>query len=119
MSEGGDFRANRLRPYAVTGGRTRGAVDLPVEAMVRTTPAGTQATPRLASEGQRIVRLCVEPLSVAEVSAHLRLHLQAVRVLLGDLVDEGLLERSASPSPAEVSRDLQLLERVLDGLQSL
>lgn len=116
MSDGDDFRATRLRPYAVTGGRTRGGVELAIEAILRTTAAGRRAGDHLSLERQQIVRMCAEPLSVAEVSAHLGLHLQAVRVLLGDLVDEGYLETSAR---TDARADLRLLERVLDGLQSL
>ena len=119
MNEPDDFRSTRLRPYAVTGGRTRGRVHLDIEAMVRTTPTGLRASDRLDCERQRLVRLCAEPLSVAEVSAHLGLHLQAARVLLGDLVSEGYLETSSGAGPAGRRPDLQLLEKVLDGLQSL
>lgn len=119
MSEPDDFRTTRLRPYAMTGGRTRGLVQLDIEAMVRTTAKGLRASDHLDHERQRLVRLCVEALSVAEVSAHLGLHLQAARVLLGDLVSEGYLEASSVAGAAGRRPDLQLLEKVLDGLQSL
>lgn len=119
MSQDDDFRATRLRPYALTGGRTRGGVDLAIETMVRTTPTGERSGQRLGFERQRIVDLCREPLSVAEVSAHLALHLQAVRVLLGDLVAEGYVATTSAPTPVDSRPDLRLLERVLDGLNAL
>jgi hypothetical protein len=119
MNGGDDFRATRLRPYALTGGRTRSGVHLAVESIVRTTGHGARASEHAGVERQRILRLCREPLSVAEVSAHLGLHLQAVRVVLGDLVGEGLIETTATTTPAGYRPDLVLLERVLDGLQSL
>jgi hypothetical protein len=119
MSGRDDFRATRLRPYAVTGGRTRGGVDLAVESIVRTTTRGARRADDLDRDRQRILRLALEPLSLAEVSAHLGLHLQAVRVLVGDLVVDGLVETTANPTASGDRADLRLLERVLDGLQSL
>jgi hypothetical protein len=119
MSEDDDFRATRLRPYAVTGGRTRSRVELGIEAMVRTTPAGARGGVNLGVERRRITEMCRKPLSVAEISAHLDLHLQATRVLVGDLVAEGHLETSATGAGGERRPDLRLLEKVLDGLQSL
>jgi hypothetical protein len=114
-----DFRASRLRPYVVTGGRTRGGVDLAIETMLRTTSAEVLDEPT-AGDRSRILHLCRQPLSVAEVSAHTGLHLQATRVLLGDLVAEGHLTTSPSaPVTVDGRPDLRLLERVLDGLQSL
>lgn len=111
--------ALRVRPYLLTGGRTRSAVMLPLEAIVRTTPEGAQRMARLDHERRRIVELCLHPQSLAEVSAHLRLHLQVARVLCGDLIAEGLLGSHAATTPAPERPDVRLLERVLDGLQSL
>lgn len=113
---------SRVRPYALTGGRVRGPVDLPVEAVVRTTATGLAAADRSGRGGperRRIVALCREPLSVAEVAARLGLHLQATRVLIGDLVHDGHVEITGTPTAVAPSADLRLLERVLDGLQSL
>jgi hypothetical protein len=114
------FTSLRVRPYLLTGGRTRSAVDLPLEALVRTTPAGVSRSPQLGHERQLIVELCTEPQSVAEVSAILKIHLQVARVLIGDLVNEGLVAtNTATPHQPTARPDLRLLERVLDGLQSL
>ncbi|MGF1596668.1 MAG: DUF742 domain-containing protein [Acidimicrobiales bacterium] len=111
--------ALRVRPYLLTGGRTRSAVDLPLEAQVRTTPAGEEADDGRSPEHREILALCAEPHSVAEISALLDIHLQVARILVGDLVSEELVTTStASPLPSE-RPDLHLLERVLDGLQSL
>jgi hypothetical protein len=113
------FTSLRVRPYLLTGGRTRSAVDLPLEALVRTTPEGTKQFGDLGHERRQIVELCTQSQSVAEVSAHLSIHLQVARVLIGDLVKEGLVStNTASPQPT-ARPDLRLLERVLDGLQSL
>lgn len=108
----------RIRPYALTGGRTRAGTDLAIEAMVVATTEGNNAQGRLTLERARIVALCVSPQSVAEISAHLGLHLGVARVLVGDLAEEGLLAVNR-PNHVGDRPDLRLLERVLDGLQAL
>ena len=117
MSLGDAGDGLRVRPYAITGGRTRAATDVPIEAIVYRTPKGDQSLQALAMERKQILQLLSTPQSAAEVSARLHLPLGVARVVLGDLVDEGFLAlntRSATGRP-----DLRLLERVLDGLQAL
>lgn len=112
--------ARVVRPYALTRGRTRsGRADLPLEALVRGVagrrdPAGT-------TERRRILELVgAAILSVAELSAHLSLPLGVVRVLVGDLADEGLVVvHTGSPTSAAPATDLKVLESVLDGIYSL
>lgn len=106
----------RIRPYALTGGRTRGRTDLPVEAMVRSVDG--VGHPGLALERRAIVELCATPHSVAEIAALLHLHLGVARVLIGDLADEGHLGVHRADLVGD-RPDLRLLERVLDGLQAL
>jgi Protein of unknown function (DUF742) len=108
----------RIRPYALTGGRTRSGTDLAIEAMVAATTEGLASQSRLTHERARIVALCVTPQSLAEISALLKLHLGVARVLVGDLASEGLLAVNR-PSHVGDRPDLRLLERVLDGLQAL
>ncbi len=115
------FTSLRVRPYLLTGGRTRSSVDLPLEALILTSEEGHAATPRQGHERRRILELCTERQSLAEISAHLTIHLQVAKVLVGDLLQEGLVasaQGSASANPTD-RPDLQLLERVLDGLTSL
>jgi hypothetical protein len=115
LSDAGD--GLRVRPYAITGGRTRAATEVPIEAIVYRTPRGEQVQGQIGLERGQILHLLSSPQSAAEISARLRLPLGVARVVLGDLVDEGyvaLNTRSAAGRP-----DLRLLERVLDGLQAL
>ena len=119
LEEGGP--AFRVRSYVITQGRTRSTVDLPLETIVKVTPQGVSATPRLALERKQIVSLCSAPISIAEISAHLHLPLGVARVLVGDMSEQGLL-KSYKPQHAKTGDarpDLKLLERVLDGLQAL
>ena len=65
-----------------------------------------------------IAALCHDLLSIAEVSAHLHLPLGVIRVLVGDMADERLV-MVHRPIHAGDRPDLALLERVLDGLQTI
>lgn len=110
----------RVRPYALTGGRVRSSTDLALETIVRVTSDGMMAVRTQSTERRLILELCDGPTSIAEVSAHLSLALGVARVLVGDLVGDGLLDSHANPVSGEGARpDLRLLERVLDGLQAL
>ena len=121
MTAGSSDSANgrmRVRPYAITGGRTRSTTDIPLETIIVTTLAGQDARPRLTLERERIVEMCERPLSLAEISAYLHVPLGVAKVLVGDLTEEGFVEFTR-PAPAGDRPDLKLLERVLDGLQAL
>ncbi len=105
----------RVPPYAVTGGRTRVDVDIPFEALVRTTERGRENMQMIAFERRDILKLAENPIAVAELSAHLRLPIGAIRVLVGDLSVEGHVQTKAMT----VKADTALLERVRDGLRRL
>ena len=110
-----------VRPYTLTRGRTRPErAVLPLEALVRgVAPAGQLNE---TAERRRILELTsTEILSVVEISAHLRLPLGVVRVLVGDLADDGLvLVHTGTPtSQAPASAQLKVLESVLNGISSL
>jgi Protein of unknown function (DUF742) len=112
------FDLRRVRPYAMTRGRTRPTHDdLEIEALVSTTSVGEQ-TPKLTVEQRAIAALCHEILSIAEVSARLHLPLGVVRVLVGDMADEHLV-MVYGPAQAGERPDLALLERVLYGLHTI
>jgi hypothetical protein len=109
-----------VRPYTLTRGRTRpGRMDLPLEALVRgLAPAGATDT----FERRRILQLTgANILSVAELSAYLALPLGVVRVLVGDLADDGLVVvHSGTPqSQTPAASQLKVLESVLNGISSL
>jgi uncharacterized protein DUF742 len=107
----------RVRPYSLTGGRTRPTHDdLEIEALVATTSVGEQ-TPKLTVEQRAIAALCHDLLSIAEVSAQLHLPLGVIRVLVADMADEHLVI-VYRPAHAGDRPDLALLERVLCGLRT-
>ncbi len=115
---GSEGAGMRVRPYALTRGRTRATTDIPIETVLVLTPTGREKVGRLGMEPGAILDLCRTPMSVAEVSAHLDIPLGVIRVLAGDLCDEGLLDFNREHASGE-RPSLRLLERVFDGLQAL
>jgi Protein of unknown function (DUF742) len=108
-----------VRPYYMTGGRTRPAHDdLEWETLVSTTALG-ETSPKVGGvERRAIVVLCRDLLSIAEVSAHLDLPLGVARVLVGDMAEQGFLILHRPSSEAD-RPDLALLQRVLYGLRTI
>ncbi|GAA3922706.1 DUF742 domain-containing protein [Streptomyces gulbargensis] len=110
-----DDAAGRLiRPYTVSGGRTKPSTALDLLSMVMAT--GTSPQPHLGPEHSLALGLCDGPTSVAEIAAHLRLPAVVTKVLISDLVDCGALTARAPRFHANPT-DRSLLEAVLDGLR--
>jgi hypothetical protein len=111
-----------VRPYTMTGGRVEpvaGGFDL-VAFVVAMPHAGAGWDPyrRLQPEHQMIIEMASEPISVAELSAHLDLALGVVRVLLGDLLSAGLIEMYEPPASGQLPGE-NVLKAVVDGLRTL
>jgi hypothetical protein len=104
-----------VRPYTITAGRTQPTVDLPVEATLRRQQ--TRSGEGLGVSALVILEMC-DNRSVAEVSALAGMPIGVVRVLLGDLVDHGLVRVQATLTD-DSSRDerIELIERTLRGLR--
>ncbi|GAA2717549.1 MULTISPECIES: DUF742 domain-containing protein [Streptomyces] len=109
-----------VRPYAMTGGRTRPRYQLAIEALVHTTAQPSQLHGQLP-EHQRICHLCHEIKSVAEISALLSIPLGVARILVADLAEAGLvaIHQPGGDASAGGQPDVTLLERVLSGLRNL
>ena len=109
-----------VRPYAMTGGRTRPRYQLAIEALVSTTADPARLRGQLP-EHQRICLLCREVKSVAEISALLTIPLGVVRILVADLAEAGLvaIHQPGGDAAAGGQPDVTLLERVLSGLRKL
>ncbi|WP_055547826.1 DUF742 domain-containing protein [Streptomyces sp. NBRC 110028] len=123
-------RPARVRPYSLTGGRTRSGHVLLVETFVASLepadgpvdgpldPAPDTPGARMPPEIRAIIELCRRMRSVAEVSAMLKIPLGVVRVLLSDLADQGKI-RVYGTGRGPGQPDRALLERVLVGLRRL
>jgi len=109
-----------VRPYAMTGGRTRPRYQLAIEALVSTAADPERLRGQLP-EHQRICQLCLEVKSIAEISALLAIPLGVVRILVADLAEAGLvaIHQPGGDESAGGQPDVTLLERVLSGLRKL
>lgn len=103
------------RLYVITGGRSRpravNGLDLVTLLVSRSMPL-----PGMQPEHVAILKMCRYPLSVAEVSAYLRLPISVVVVLASDLLAQELLEARAPITTASLP-DIELLQAVIHGLQ--
>ena len=110
-----------VRPYALTGGRTEPAdgevLDL-IAIIVDAGQAGPAEQLRLSPEHRRILTLCQQPATVADVASDTGLPVGVIRVLLADLIRQGRIKvlpgRQAGEQPSA-----QLLREVLHGLRAL
>jgi hypothetical protein len=109
-----------VRPYAMTGGRARptyGGFDL-VAFVVTAIPDNPDRGEPLQPEHRAILHRAIQPVSVAELAAHLDLALGVVRVLLSDLLQRGLISMS-EPSVGAHRPDDRVLKAVINGLRAL
>ncbi len=117
ITDAGDDDGEVVRPFIVTGGRTRPVDErLRMETVVTASPAALSAP--LGFERRHIVEICQLPLSVAEVAASLKVPLGVARVLIADLVAERLLVVHARLTLADYP-SRELLERIRDGVRAL
>jgi len=106
-----------VRSYAITSGRAQGTIHLEIESMLKVTSDGAHAG-SLTFERAAVVHLCrTEILSVAELSARLKLPLGVIRVVASDLIVDGLLE-AFLPSLG-VAEDVDLISRLIEGVRAL
>lgn len=123
----GRGRASRVRPYAITRGRTRLGRVLLVETLVSALNRPADPRDRAMPELTAICEICAGQMrSIAEISALLRIPLGVVKVLVSDLADQGRITvHDAELATGDDREDgLQgsrrdLLERVLGGLRKL
>lgn len=112
-----DSEKSLIRPYSLTDGRTRPSrSDLPLAAQVVSVPAVEE--PQVDTELREVLTMCVHPVSVAEVAARAALPLGVVRVLMSDLLDQGLLMvHEAGPTGERPSLDT--LRLILERMREL
>jgi len=103
-----------VRPFMLTGGRTRPLQDgLRVETLLRAVPAALSAPLRF--ESRRIVELCQQVMSIADVSVALKVPLGVVRVIVADLVTDGYLRIEEQLGELPIA----LIERIRDRVRAL
>jgi len=72
----------------------------------------------ISHESRRILQMCRIPITVADLASASALPLVVVRVLLGDLVHDGLVDIRVATTKGRVT-DQRLLARVLAGIRAL
>jgi hypothetical protein len=127
--DGGDDAGDSMvRPYTITRGRTAPARDDLTLITVLTTvedPRDERGVPlrpgRLQPEHRIILGRCARPVAVAEVAAELDLPVSVTKILLADLIAQGLLNARPPISMAQAAGgwDRELLATVRDGLRRL
>jgi hypothetical protein len=94
-------------------------VELAIEARVALVPDSQAAPPPRTSPLWSVLPLCAEPCSVAEIAAHLAVPLGVAKVLVADLLSEGLVTVQATlDDGTSVDERRELIERVLNGLRA-
>jgi len=127
-----------VRPYTLTRGRTKAVrdEDLTLITLVTAVPAddaasgdasegGSAGGRRLPRDGRgrqpehrQILELCAEPQAVAEIAALIDLPVSITKVLVDDLLRDGLVTVRA-PLALARTPDMALLKKVRDGLLRL
>jgi hypothetical protein len=105
-----------LRPYVMTGGRVQ-AADPSIGVETQVTPRGDRPVSPLPAELAAIVALCTEPISVAEISARLGLHLGVTRILVGDLREAGFV--NVHRQDPTLPHSPETILRVMRGLRAI
>jgi hypothetical protein len=115
-----DSRGALVRPYAVTRGRTEPTRDIAIEAVMLTSERGVGESPYSGRDRHQIAILCGDkPHSLAEIAAYMRLPLGVARVLVADMIADGLLELHDPVDAEDTDERINVLERVLIGLRTL
>lgn len=112
-----DYRSRRVRPYTLTGGRTRSRQELLVETMISVPDYDVQYGESLLPEAHAVYEHARRPVSIAELSVLLAVPLGVIRVLVSDLAAAGAIV--VHPTGHAYRYDHNILERVLDGLNKL
>ncbi|MFB7501684.1 DUF742 domain-containing protein [Streptomyces sp. NPDC056161] len=117
---GGDAAGRLVRPFTLTGGRTRPSrADFTLITTVTAIDPQPAWADRLQPEHARILKRCARPIAVAELAAHLDLPVSVVVILLCDLLEEGRITTHRPHPVSSGAPDLELLRKVREGLGRL
>lgn len=107
-----------IRPYVLTGGRTRTQQQLYVHTLVSVGRYDPASARQLSPEARQLYERAAQGAqSVAELSVHSGVSLGVTRVLLEDLAGTGRVQISENRYSGP--NDLRLLQRVVDGLRQI
>lgn len=105
-----------VRPFAVTRGRTTASQFLDMVTLV-VTASSTADGP--GPEHRRILEICRQARTVAEVAALTNLPIGAAKVLISDLIELGSMVYRVPEPASNGSLDRELIRTVIDGIRRL
>ncbi|GHH86091.1 hypothetical protein GCM10018793_56680 [Streptomyces sulfonofaciens] len=111
---------HHVRPYAITGGRTRHSEHsfALITLVVTRSPDGFGGE-SVEPEAAAILDICRDrAVAIAEIAAELDLPVSVVKVLCGDLLNSELILVQAPPKESDAP-SVELIERVMDGIRRL
>lgn len=113
-----------IRPYTITGGRTGGeSPPIALEALVKSTPLGTQIKHQFRWEAARVIDLARTDTALVELAARLDVPIGVARVVVADLSQRGAVTiiepRGGLEADEPGTEYASLLKKVLDGIKSL
>jgi Protein of unknown function (DUF742) len=107
-----------VRPYALTGGRTRPAGErFDLLALVCAVRRAGHDRSQLGPEQLTVLRSCRVPVPAVDLASDLDLPLGVIRILISDLRERGLVTIRRG-TPAGLA-DLGILKEVADGLRRI
>ncbi|MFF6981386.1 DUF742 domain-containing protein [Streptomyces sp. NPDC008343] len=116
----GDAEGRLVRPFALTGGRTRPSrAEFTLITTVTAVDRQPDGTVRPQPEHGRILRRCAEPVAVVELAARLDLPVSVVVILLCDLLEAGRILVHPPYPVARTIPSLELLQKVRKCLDRL
>ncbi|KAA0024279.1 DUF742 domain-containing protein [Antrihabitans cavernicola] len=109
-----------VRPYSLTSGRTRPAIEVALEALIQALPVTEDRRAELGNIEASILALSRQSPSVAEIAAKVGVPIGVARVIVADLVEAGLVRILATlQEDSSTSERRDLIERVLSGLRGI
>ena len=110
----------RTRPFVVTQGQTTTQASVRLETLVEATD------PQLPARFERkeLRDMAADtPISVAELSAHLKLPIGTTMTLVSQMIDEGLLSAHAtvttSDEPTSTAQNIDIMTRIINRVRDL
>jgi hypothetical protein len=105
-----------IRAYALAGGRI--VPKYPLDTLAQVTTCEHRYTAQLDPEHVQILTCCKTPMAIVEISALVKVPLQVTKVLIGDLIDHGLVVVGGAV-PDDGRPSMALLTALRDGLMAL
>lgn len=104
-----------MRPFIVTKGKTETQASVRVETLVQA-PNG-DAPARF--EKKKLLSMATQkPISVAELSSHLRLPIGTTMTLVSEMIDEGILRQHATVETSAV-QNIDIMSRIINRVREL